>query len=264
MIVLVLFSVIVVGAVLLVTYLAGSLGTLTQQRQAAVYTVQPTTPPPLPGTPIAPFEQVNPAIVDESSAFQSGYRSAVPDPFDVSPIGAYLPRSGNRQFALQDPTPYPTLFPYPTSPPLQIPPVAGAPTPTPGARRQVITDCAPAGRPAAGGLTQRFHRYHLAIDIGVSIGTPVRATHSGQVVFADWNSIGYGYLVILQSGGFITYYAHNSSLVVEAGDMVSKGDLLAYSGSTGNSSGPHIHYETRINDIPVDPLTFANRGYGTC
>lgn len=261
----ILASVILIGAVLLATYLAGTLGTATQRR-AAVYTAQPTNPPPLLGTPVAPFEQVNPAVVQAFNEFRSGYR-AVPPGADVAEVGAYLPRSGNRQFALQDPTPLPTLFPYPTSPPLPNPPIANDPTPAPGAagvRTLITTDCAPAGRPADGILTQRYHRYHLAIDIGVPTGTPVLATHSGQVVFSDWNSIGYGYLVILQSGAFITYYAHNSSLVVDAGDTVSKGDLIAYSGSTGNSSGPHIHYETRINDIPVDPLTFGNRGYGTC
>ncbi|MEL7235367.1 MAG: M23 family metallopeptidase, partial [Chloroflexota bacterium] len=70
--------------------------------------------------------------------------------------------------------------------------------------------------------------------------------------------------VILQSGAFITYYAHNTSFNVEPGQAVGKGSIIAWSGNTGNSTGPHVHYETRLNDIPVDPLTFDNRGYYSC
>jgi murein DD-endopeptidase MepM/ murein hydrolase activator NlpD len=98
----------------------------------------------------------------------------------------------------------------------------------------------------------------------VPLGTPVIATHSAQVIFAGWSDIGYGYLVILQSGPYITYYAHNTSFNVTEGQYVGAGSIISWSGSTGNSSGPHVHYETRINDIPVDPLTFGNRGYSTC
>jgi murein DD-endopeptidase MepM/ murein hydrolase activator NlpD len=102
------------------------------------------------------------------------------------------------------------------------------------------------------------------MDIGVPFNTPVIATHSGIVTWADWSEIGYGYLVIIQSGVYITYYAHNTSFNVEVGAYVGKGSIVAWSGSTGNSSGPHVHYETRINDIPVDPLTFESRNYPTC
>ena len=125
-------------------------------------------------------------------------------------------------------------------------------------------NCAPTGLPLDGILTQRFHRYHSGIDIGVPSNTPVLATHSGQVTFADWSDIGYGYLVIIQNAQFITYYAHNTSFNVNSGDLVGQGSIVAWSGSTGNSSGPHVHYETRINDIPVDPLTFSSRGYQSC
>jgi murein DD-endopeptidase MepM/ murein hydrolase activator NlpD len=124
--------------------------------------------------------------------------------------------------------------------------------------------CAPGGNPVEGVLTQRYHRYHNGIDIGVPLGTPVLATHSGEVIYADWSTIGYGYLVIVQSDRYITYYAHNTSFNVEEGMLVGKGSILAWSGSTGNSSGPHVHYETRIDDVPVDPLTFSARGLPTC
>src|SRR5262249_47853807 len=102
------------------------------------------------------------------------------------------------------------------------------------------------------------------IDIGVPLGTPVLATQSGQVTFADWSPVGYGNLVIIQNGNFITYYAHNTSFNVIIGQTVRKGSVIAFSGSTGNSSGPHVHYETRIDDVPVDPLTFESRGYPSC
>jgi murein DD-endopeptidase MepM/ murein hydrolase activator NlpD len=113
-------------------------------------------------------------------------------------------------------------------------------------------------------LTQSFSIYHSGIDIGVPLGTPVLATMSGQVTFADWSPVGYGYLVIIQSGSFITYYGHNTSFNVTSGQTVRKGSVISFSGSTGNSSGPHVHYETRIDDVPVDPQTFESRGYPSC
>jgi len=259
------------AALLYVTYFAGTLGMFTARFPQNRLNAPPTNNAPLPGTPIARFEQVSPAVINEFNRFQSGYSAQSPSfSADVMPLGAYLPRSGNREAALQDPTPAPTLFPYPTSPPLPIPPNLddALPTLVPGDRTlphpNGEMDCAPRGFPVDGRLTQRFHRYHLALDLRVPDGTPVIATHSGTVIYADWSRVGYGYLVILQSGAFITYYAHNTSFNVEAGQPVGKGSILAWSGNTGNSSGSHVHYETRINDIPVDPLTFDNRGYLNC
>jgi murein DD-endopeptidase MepM/ murein hydrolase activator NlpD len=124
--------------------------------------------------------------------------------------------------------------------------------------------CAPAGLPTSGVLTQRFHGYHTGIDIGVPIGTPLIATHSGTVAFAGWSNNGYGYILILQNAEFITYYAHLTNFNVRAGEVLGAGSLIGWSGSTGNSTGPHVHYETRINDGPVDPLSFEARGYLHC
>jgi murein DD-endopeptidase MepM/ murein hydrolase activator NlpD len=90
------------------------------------------------------------------------------------------------------------------------------------------------------------------------------ATHSGQVLFAGWSTVGYGNLVIIQNGAFITYYAHLSRFNVVDGQQVGAGSVIAWSGNTGNSTGPHIHYEVRINDVPVDPHTFEARGYPWC
>lgn len=126
------------------------------------------------------------------------------------------------------------------------------------------TECAPAGLPVSGLLTQRYFIGHTGIDLSAPTGTPVRATHSGYIDWAEWNIYGYGNLVVVHSGHFITYYGHNSTFNVKKGDFVNKGAVIAFSGSTGNSSGPHVHYETRINDVTVDPLTFEARGYRNC
>ena len=124
--------------------------------------------------------------------------------------------------------------------------------------------CAPAGWPVDGVLTQYFHRWHPAIDLGIPLRTPVIATHSGQVIFAGWRTDGYGNLIIVENGPFQTYYAHLSGFNVSEGQLVARGTVIGWSGSTGNSSGPHIHYEIRIDGGEVDPLTFENRSYPPC
>lgn len=197
---------------------------------------------------------------------------------EIPPIGVYLPRTGQQQFEFPTPTPLPTQTATPTIPATAtVPPTLSLITATPiiatlspdeisGTAIAIanINACAPSDLPVAGVLTQAFHQWHGGVDLGVYPNTPVLATHSGVVIFASWSDIGYGYLVIIQSGTFITYYAHNNSFNVSVGDQVGRGAIVAWSGSTGNSSGPHVHYEVRINDIPVDPLTFASRGYQTC
>jgi murein DD-endopeptidase MepM/ murein hydrolase activator NlpD len=99
-------------------------------------------------------------------------------------------------------------------------------------------------------------KLHSGIDIGVSEGTDVLASKDGTVVTAGWNN-GYGYYVTINHGdGIATLYAHNSSLLVKSGDKVSKGQAIAKSGSTGNSTGPHIHFEIIINGETVDPSKY--------
>lgn len=95
--------------------------------------------------------------------------------------------------------------------------------------------------------------YHSGIDIGVDYGTPVQAAAGGTVVEAAWIS-GYGYSVIIDHGnGLSTLYGHNQELAVSAGQQVSRGQVIAYAGSTGNSTGPHVHFEVRSSGEPVDP-----------
>ncbi len=98
--------------------------------------------------------------------------------------------------------------------------------------------------------------YHEGIDIAVSYGAPIEATASGVVTQAGWMD-GYGYLVeIKHSGGIVTRYGHNSAILVNVGQKVDQGAIVALAGSTGNSTGPHCHYEVRINGTSVDPLYF--------
>jgi murein DD-endopeptidase MepM/ murein hydrolase activator NlpD len=274
----------VVGVIVLIvgvlTYLAGTLGVFTSNVRIIATPLNITTVPPLPGTPVAPFSQLDPAIVEYLDRGQPRYGVVPLDALgvDVQPVGAYLPASGNMSFGLAPPTALPTPLPFPTIPPLPLPTFVGQEDVTPGATNipGVADDgtprtlpyggdsCAPAGLPVNGILSQRFHYYHSGIDLAVPLGTPVVATHSGKVTFAGWNKIGYGYLVTISNGVFTTYYAHNTSFNVSADQFVGKGSIIAWAGSTGNSTGPHVHYETRINDRAVDPLTFERRGYKSC
>ncbi len=97
---------------------------------------------------------------------------------------------------------------------------------------------------------------HAGIDIGVPEGTPVQAADGGTVIESGWIS-GYGYTIIIDHGnGIQTLYAHNSSLIAGSGQSVSKGEVVAYSGQTGNVTGPHCHFEVRINGSPVDPMGY--------
>ncbi|MGI9950814.1 peptidoglycan DD-metalloendopeptidase family protein [Moorellaceae bacterium AZ2] len=97
--------------------------------------------------------------------------------------------------------------------------------------------------------------FHDGLDIAASFGTPVRAAGAGRVVFAGWMGV-YGLTVIIEHGyGYRTFYGHNSALLVSEGDRVSKGQAIAKVGSTGRSTGPHLHFRLEIQGRPVDPLT---------
>ena len=98
--------------------------------------------------------------------------------------------------------------------------------------------------------------YHSGIDIGVDEGTPVHAADGGTVAWSGWMG-GYGYAVVIDHGnGMSTLYGHNSELAVSEGQDVGKGQVIAYAGSTGNSTGPHVHFEVRISGDPVDPMGY--------
>lgn len=115
--------------------------------------------------------------------------------------------------------------------------------------------------PVSGSVTSwfgsRWGGFHKGIDIGASTGTAVYAFSGGKVVFSGWDSGGYGYLVIINHGnGIETYYGHNSKLFVSAGQEIQSGDRIASVGSTGDSTGPHCHFEVRRNGTPVNPVNY--------
>lgn len=106
------------------------------------------------------------------------------------------------------------------------------------------------------GFGMRWGRMHEGIDIAASSGTPIRASAAGTIIHAGWLG-GYGNLVVVDHGnGLATAYAHASSILVGVGQQVSQGETVALIGSTGNSSGPHLHFEVRVNGAAVDPLLY--------
>ncbi|MEK6627832.1 MAG: M23 family metallopeptidase [Bdellovibrionota bacterium] len=124
----------------------------------------------------------------------------------------------------------------------------------------------PSLRPSRGPIGSRFGyradpingkmKMHAGLDIVVPPGTPVRATADGVVSFAGWDEF-YGKLVSIDHGfGVLTRYGHNSQVYVQVGQKVDKYDVISAAGSTGRSTGPHLHYEVRVNNVPVNPLNY--------
>ncbi|MBQ4526760.1 MAG: peptidoglycan DD-metalloendopeptidase family protein [Clostridia bacterium] len=102
-------------------------------------------------------------------------------------------------------------------------------------------------------------RFHAGIDIGAAYGTNILASDAGVVLVSGYNSGGYGnYVVINHGGGYTTLYAHCSSLLVSSGQAVARGQVIAKCGSTGMSTGPHIHYEVQYNGKTTNPMQYFN------
>lgn len=111
--------------------------------------------------------------------------------------------------------------------------------------------------PTQGALTQAYKPLHQAIDIARAIGTPVKAADNGYVVVAGWSNAGYGnYIVIDHGNGYQTLYGHLSRIFVKPGDVVTQGAVIGNMGSTGNSTGPHLHFEVIKRGIHVNPRSF--------
>ena len=138
------------------------------------------------------------------------------------------------------------------------------------AAKQIITTIskAPQSAPAAAGgmnwpaeghrITQYFSWRHTGLDIANKIGTTIYAADSGKVVSAGWNRGGYGNFIVLDhGGGKLTRYAHLSKFYVKAGDRVTKGQAIGAMGSTGRSTGSHLHFELRINGVFYNPLNYV-------
>ncbi len=140
------------------------------------------------------------------------------------------------------------------------------PAPAPAAIPQAQIAKAPANAPRGGGrfvwptggsITQRFQRYHPALDIASYIGAPVKSADAGYIAEAGWSSAGYGYHIIVDHGnGYSTLYAHLSKILVKAGQTISAGQLIGNVGSTGRSTGPHLHFEVRLNGVGQNPFNY--------
>jgi murein DD-endopeptidase MepM/ murein hydrolase activator NlpD len=126
----------------------------------------------------------------------------------------------------------------------------------------------PKGWPVTGQITSPYgnrenpidgrDEFHSGVDISVESGTPIHATADGVVSFSGWNG-GSGNLVGIEHGfGYSTFYAHNKNNLVRVGQRVKRGDIIAYSGSTGNSTGPHSHYEIWKDGRHVNPKQFLD------
>ncbi|MEI7452219.1 MAG: M23 family metallopeptidase [Candidatus Falkowbacteria bacterium] len=106
-------------------------------------------------------------------------------------------------------------------------------------------------------ITQYYSWRHTGLDIANHVGTPLYAAEDGVVEFSGWNNGGYGYMVFINHGGGTkTRYGHASKLLVSVGDHVKRGQIVALMGSTGHSTGPHIHFEVYINNQRVNPLNY--------
>jgi murein DD-endopeptidase MepM/ murein hydrolase activator NlpD len=112
------------------------------------------------------------------------------------------------------------------------------------------------------GFAYRFHpillrkKFHTGIDFPADLGTPIMVTAYGKVIKVQKLRGGYGNVVTIQSGDYTTIYAHCFEIFVEEGDYVSKGDIIASVGSSGLSTGPHLHYEVRYKGKPLNPRDY--------
>ncbi len=172
-----------------------------------------------------------------------------------SSLMAAAPIGGNADEILNNPSIGKMVSP-------DLPPLGQADTYLPGGSMQFTGY----GWPARGALTSgygwRWGRMHRGIDIAAPTGTPIVAAAPGIVTYADWNSGGYGNLVEIQHpNGSLTVYAHNSQILVREGQKVSQGELIAKMGSTGRSTGPHLHFEIHPKgNGAVNPMAYLPSG----
>ena len=133
----------------------------------------------------------------------------------------------------------------------------GTYSPEPASKDTVFYGSGMFGWPVDGGYISDGYisdRNHKGIDIAAPYGSDIYASEAGYVVTAGWNSGGYGYYVIIEhDNGYRTLYAHCSVVIAYEGQYVEKGQVIAKIGSTGNSTGNHLHYEVRLNNLCMDP-----------
>ncbi|HET7721449.1 MAG TPA: peptidoglycan DD-metalloendopeptidase family protein [Acidimicrobiales bacterium] len=142
----------------------------------------------------------------------------------------------------------------------QAPPEASSPAAPAGNAAPAKVGGSGVAWPTNGSVTSGFgYRWgslHAGIDIANGVGTPIRAAKAGTIILAGWNG-GYGNCIVIDhGGGFSTLYGHMTRLRASDGQRVSQGDLIGDMGSTGNSTGSHLHFETRVNGSPQDPTRY--------
>lgn len=142
------------------------------------------------------------------------------------------------------------------APPATVPPAAIAPPAPPSAEPPAPAYVRPGDGRRTSPFGPRWGRLHAGVDLAAGTGSPVRAVTAGVVQSAGLES-GYGKCVrLLHADGTQSVYAHMSALLVEAGQEVRAGDLIGREGNTGNSTGPHLHFEVRSDGAPVDPAAW--------
>ncbi|HZT45818.1 MAG TPA: peptidoglycan DD-metalloendopeptidase family protein [Gaiellaceae bacterium] len=114
----------------------------------------------------------------------------------------------------------------------------------------------PVSAPITSSFGWRWGRMHEGVDLGAAYGSPIAAAAAGVVIYAGWEG-GYGNLVVIDhGGGLATAYGHQSRIAVSVGESVAQGQIIGYVGSTGHSTGPHLHFEVRVDGQAVDPLGY--------
>ena len=216
-------------------------------------TASATTPTPdATTTPAAPATATPPAPAEPTPTLAATPAAAATPAIAASPTPTVVA-----------PAPTPTLAPVPT------PTLAPVPTPTaaaPAASPAPATSSTGMIWPVPGALVSNFGnrvhpifgtvRMHNGLDLNGSTGDPIYAAQSGSVLSAGWQR-GYGNTIVLDHGSNLsTVYAHQTSFNVAAGDTVATGDVIGFIGSTGNSTGPHLHFEVRVSGSARDPLGY--------
>lgn len=189
-------------------------------------------------------------------------QTTVPAPTKEIPL-TFSPVKGLPTFKAGPVAPFETATPVPTTPQAVSSPSTPVPSsPTPATPRPATTTSAPKTDgliwPVRGIITTRFSPVtHPGIDIANNSGTPIVAAQAGLVYFAGWSPYGYGNFVQIEHGeGRQSHYAHLSRFIVKYGDFVQQGQVIGYMGSTGNSTGPHLHFELVQNGQYIDPLNY--------
>ena len=146
---------------------------------------------------------------------------------------------------------------------LSVSQISSAPAPEPGlpttalpVKPGSVANSTPAIRPVKGWVSAGLSAEHQGVDIAAREGEPVQAAADGIVTFAGWDSYFGNKIEIAHGAKYATMYGHNAKLLVKTGDRVKQGQIIALVGSTGKSSGPHLHYELKVDGQSVDPANY--------